>query len=667
MKDDSGLSNLDAGAADQADMSRPPDQLLVCVGSRVDCEHVIRAAKELATTLKSDWIAIHVETPAPLRSNTDRRSVAHNMALAERLGAETVRLVGLDAAEEVLRYARERGVDKVVVGRPPGRRFLANLRRNFLLRLVSRSRGLAVHVVSGEPGLTSVTSHAAARAWDWRAFSYSLVAVLLSTVLSAVIFGRDNLSDVIIIYVSCVVFVSLRYGYGAALLATALSALSLDFIFVKPYLSFSVADPRDALTVVVMFVGALIISSLTKRVRDQSNMARQREAITSMLYAMSRELAGTLGIDTMLRVTIRHLHDAFDAKIAVLLPDASNELKSIAVGPRSFEIDAADREIAAYVWQNQQSAGARTENFPSSSALFLLLRGSRGKVGILAVKPSGRQAADSGQLQLLRTFAAQVGSALERGQLAEAAQRAQVEIETERMRSSLLSSVSHDLRTPLGVITGAISTLLQDERYLDTEAKRELLDSAHEEAERLNRLVGNLLDMTRLASGALRPKKEWHPLDELVGVALNRLEARLQAREVTVNLPSELPPLPIDAVLVEQVLINLIENAIKYTPLGSPIELSAVAISGGVEISVSDRGPGIPLAQRGQIFEKFQRLKPDASDGGTGLGLAICRGIVEAHGGHIGVDDRAGGGAVFRFVIPIDGVPPAMGGAWQHE
>jgi two-component system sensor histidine kinase KdpD len=199
MNDDSDLAN--PVAADGTDIARPPDQLLVCVGSRVECEHVVRAAKELATTLKSDWIAIHVETPAPLRSNTDRRSVARNMRLAETLGAETVRLVGLDAAEEVVRYARERGVDKIVVGRPPKRRFLANLRRNFLLRLVSRSRGLAVHVVSGEPGLAAQSGHAAARAWDRRAFSYSLVAVLLSTVLSAVIFGRDNLSGVIITYV----------------------------------------------------------------------------------------------------------------------------------------------------------------------------------------------------------------------------------------------------------------------------------------------------------------------------------------------------------------------------------------------------------------------------------------------------------------------------------
>jgi two-component system, OmpR family, sensor histidine kinase KdpD len=253
------------------------------------------------------------------------------------------------------------------------------------------------------------------------------------------------------------------------------------------------------------------------------------------------------------------MHDAFGCSVAVLLPDAGG-LRSAVHSPRTFEIDDQDRVVAEWVWQQERAAGWGTDEFSSAQALFLLLRGSRGKVGILALKPPGKRPIDAGLLQLVRTFAAQFGSALERGQLAEAAHRAEVQIETERLRSSLLSAVSHDLRTPLGVITGATSTLLQDEQFLDPAARRELLESAHEEAERLNRLVGNLLDMTRVASGALRPKKEWHPLDEIVGVALNRLEERLTGRDVAVALPANLPPLPIDAVLIEQVLINLLET-----------------------------------------------------------------------------------------------------------
>jgi two-component system sensor histidine kinase KdpD len=426
-----------------------------------------------------------------------------------------------------------------------------------------------------------------------------------------------------------------------------------------------VADPRDAVTLAVMFVVALIIASLTKRVRDQAEAARSREVRTAALYAMSRELAGTNGIDTMLRIAARHMHDAFGCSVAVLLPDTGG-LRSAVHSPRTFEIDGQDRAVAEWVWQQERAAGWGTDEFSAAQALFLLLRGSRGKVGILALKPPGKRPIDAGLLQLVRTFGAQFGSALERGQLAEAAHRAEVQIETERLRSSLLSAVSHDLRTPLGVITGATSTLLQDEQFLDPAARRELLESAHEEAERLNRLVGNLLDMTRVASGALRPKKEWHPLDEIVGVALNRLEERLSGREVGVTLPVDLPPLPIDAVLIEQVLINLLENALKYTPLGSPIAISAASEGSGVQIDVADRGPGVLERERTLIFDKFYRSKPDVSDGGAGLGLAICRGVVEAHGGKIWVEAREGGGANFRFWLPIDGVPPMSGGVWAQ-
>ena len=283
-----------------------------------------------------------------------------------------------------------------------------------------------------------------------------------------------------------------------------------------------------------MFVVALIIATLTKRVRDQAEAARNREVRTAAMYAMSRELAGTTGIATMLRIAARHLHDAFDCAVAVLLPE-SGGLQSAVRSPRTFEVDGQDRVVAEWVWQNERAAGWGTDESPHSHALFLLLRGSRGKVGILVLKPSQKRAIDVGLLQLVRTFAAQLGSALERGQLAEAAQRAEVQIETERLRSSLLSSVSHDLRTPLGVITGATSTLLQDDCLLDSRrAPRAVLESAHEVKPERPQSAGRKFAglRPRAAAGALRPKKEWHPLDEIVGVALNRLEERLSGRDV---------------------------------------------------------------------------------------------------------------------------------------
>lgn len=491
-------------------------------------------------------------------------------------------------------------------------------------------------------------------AGTWHGFVGAAGSVAASTLISALLFGRTNLSNVAIVYVLCIVLVSLRYSYRPALFAAVLSALLLDFAFTEPYWRLTIADSREAVTVAVMFVAGVIIASLTKRVRDQATLALRRETVTSLLYAMSRDLADTVGSEMMLHVATLHLYEAFGAPVAVLMPDSTGVLENALNGARTFDLGTIDRQAAEWAWREQRSAGSRTKTLSEADALFLPLHGSRGRVGVLGVKLGGAQPVDPWQLQLLRTFAAQLGSALERAQLAETAQRVQIQIEAERMRSSLLSSVSHDLRTPLGVITGATGTLLEHERYLAPEARHDLLESVHEEAERLNRLVGNLLDMTKLASGTLQPKKEWHPLDEIVGVAMNRVEHRLGGREVTIVLPRDLPPLPVDAVLVEQVLINLLENAIKYTPPGTALEIMAQRAGDAVEVAVADRGPGVPLGERLQIFDKFYRFNPDPLVGGAGLGLAICRGMVEAHGGRIWVEDREGGGAVFRFTIPIE-------------
>jgi two-component system sensor histidine kinase KdpD len=636
------------------DGSRTARRVLACVGSAPDAAKLVRAAHDLATTLGVEWSAAHVERPVSLTAGP-QQGVGETLRLAEQLGAEVVRLSGEHPAREILRYARERDVAKVLVGRPRLRRWPRLFGTSFLEQLLIGSRTIDVYVVSNEAELEPVFSRLR-RQFNLVSVVAASAASALTTLFVLTAFGQTHLSDAVMLYLLSVVLISLRYGQGAALLTVLFNVVALDLLFIEPYFSFAVADPRDGVTLAVMFVVALVVASLTKRVRDQADAARSREVRTAVLYAMSRELAGTTGIETMLRIAARHLHDAFGCAVAVLVPGAGG-LRSAVHSPRTFEIDDHDGLIAEWVWQNERAAGWGTDEFSAAEALFLLLRGSRGKVGILALKPPKRRPFDAGLLQLVRTFAAQLGSALERGQLAEAAHRAEVQIETERLRSSLLSAVSHDLRTPLGVITGATSTLLQDERFLDPEARRELLESAHEEAERLNRLVGNLLDMTRVASGALRPKKEWHPLDEIVGVALNRLEERLNGREVEVDLPADLPPLPIDAVLIEQVLINLLENALKYTPRGSPIAISAEREGSGVRIDVADRGPGVPERERSLIFEKFYRSKPDVSDGGAGLGLAICCGVVEAHGGKIWVEAREGGGARFRFWLPLDGGP----------
>ena len=421
-----------------------------------------------------------------------------------------------------------------------------------------------------------------------------------------------------------------------------------------PLFSFRVSDVSHSVTFAMMFVVAVVISHLTKRVRDQADSARGREQRTASLYAISRELGLASSRATLLEAAVRHVREVFAAKVVVLLPGPSGMLEPGPPEQGTASPDDKDLGVAEWVWLHQRPAGATTDTLPSARALFLPLKSWRGRGGVLALYPTGEtRLGDPDERQLLDTFAGLIASAVERTQLADEARRARLRAETEQLRNSLLSSVSHDLRTPLGVVTGATSAYLDESAPKDEATRRELIQTAHEEALRLNRLVGNLLDMTRLEAGALKVQRDLQPLEEVVGSALNRLEDRLRGREVHVTIPSDFPLVAFDSALIEQVLINLLENATKYTPPGSPLDVVARARDAEVEIEVADRGPGVDKADTDRIFDKFYRAR-EREGGGVGLGLTICRGIVSAHGGRIWVEERPGGGAVFRFTLPLE-------------
>jgi two-component system sensor histidine kinase KdpD len=311
------------------------------------------------------------------------------------------------------------------------------------------------------------------------------------------------------------------------------------------------------------------------------------------------------------------------------------------------------------VFERSRTAGVGTDTLPAAQAFYQPLVASGGTIGVVGLRPADPQRFEDPTLQqLVETFAGQAALALERGLLAEQTQREQLEIEAERLRTALLSSLSHDLRTPLGAITGAASSLLETPSGLSDATRRDLLKAILEEAERMNRLIVNLLDMIRVESGALEVQKEWQPLEEVVGVALIRLDVRLRDHPVQVHLPPDLPLVPLDAVLIEQVFVNLLENAVKYTPPGTPIDVSATADGGFVRMEVADRGPGLPPGEEARVFDKFHRAPGIVAQSGVGLGLTICRGIITAHGGRIWAENRAGGGAAFRFTLPLSGAPP---------
>jgi two-component system sensor histidine kinase KdpD len=644
------------------------ERILVCISPSPHSARLIRAARRMATSLHAELVGLYIETPASLRmSAEDRDRLAQHMRLVESLGGEAVTLRGEDAAAETVDYARKRNVTKIVVGKPTHPRWRDIVRTSFLDEVVRLSREIDVYVITGQD--TDGTSAGPPRpAPEERkpgielagaAAAFGVVAV--STAINWYFFGHDQLPDVVMVFLLGVLVVSMRFGYVPSLLAAVLSVIAFDFFFVPPYFSFAVSDLRHIVTFAVMFLVALVISHLTKRVRDQADAARHRERRTASLYALSRELGVAHGRERLIEVADRHIREVFGgARIAVLTPGAHGMLEPAFAEPGTLHPADKDLGVAEWVWLHQRPAGASTDTLPSARALFLPLKGARGRVGVLGIYPSAATRLDDpDERQLIDTFAGLVGSAIERTELAEEARRARLRVETEQLRNSLLSSVSHDLRTPLAVVTGATSALLEEDGPKDERVRRELLQTAHDEALRLNRLVRNLLDMTRLEAGALRVKKEPQPVEEVVGAALGRMEDRLHGREVHTNIPLDMPLVPFDSALIEQVLINLLENATKYTPAGTPIDVSAHVKGEDVEIEVADRGPGVDPNEHERVFEKFYRAR-EGEGGGVGLGLTICRGIVSAHGGRIWVDDRPGGGAAFRFTLPLEKKVPSL-------
>ncbi len=637
------------------------ERVLVCVGPSPYAVRLVRAARRMAARLQAEWVAVYVETPSQLHlADADREQLERTLRLADQLGAETARLTGGDDVEEILAYARRRNVTKVVVGKPAEPRWRTLLHGSFVERLVRGSGDIDVFVISGKPEDEAKREPAPrVRHSRWPAYGFAAMAVTLCTVLAALLAGRLALANIIMVYLLGVLVVALRAGRGPAALSSVLSVAAFDFFFVAPRYTFAVGDTQYVLTFGVMLVVALVISNLAARVRDQAGAARAQERRTAALYAVSRACASAGETYEVVRVAGRHLAEVFERQVAIFLPHRDGRLKVAFSGNAAFALDPKELSVAQWCLDHAERAGLGTATLPGSIALFLPLLVARGAVGVIGISP-GRGPLDSERLHLLEAFASQIALAVERTNLAAEAQAALLLAETERTRSALLASVSHDLRTPLAAIAGASSTLLRGGESLAAPSRRELVESINEESGRLGRFIANLLDMTRLEAGAITVHKEWQPVEEVVGAALNQVEGRLAGREVRTHLPEALPLVPIDTALVGQALANLMENAAKYTPAGSPIDVSARVEGEVLVIEVADRGPGIAAGEESRVFEKFVRLPSGAAQPGAGLGLAICRAVAAAHGGTATVSGRAGGGAVFALRLPLGGPPPGI-------
>ncbi len=639
------------------------ERVLVCVSPSPASERLLRGARRLAGRLQADWIAAYVETPAALRlSAVDRKRVNDHLRLAQSLGAETVTLSGPRAAEAVTRFARSRNVTRIVVGKPTHPSWRDWLRSSFLDQVVRLSDDIEVHVLAGQ-GLRIAPSPARRdeprrRVFEPAGFVAAAAAVCATTAIGRFVFVGAQLADVVMLYLLGIVLVSLRWGLWPSLIAAILSVIGLDYFFIPPFHTFAVSDVSHVTTFAVMFFVAVVISGLTKLVRDQGEAAREREIRTASLYSLSGALARAKTTADVAAAGAHHVHDVFGVRATVLVPGPSGHLITPPkTGAWSFVPDEKELSVAEWSWHNTRPAGAGTDTLPSSKGWYLPLEASGAKVGVLGLELEPDRLETHDQRQHVVAFAGQIAGALERTRLAERAHQAQLRVEAEQLRNALLSSVSHDLRTPLAVITGAASMLLDSN--VGSAVQHELAETVLVEAELLNRLVRNLLDMTRLEAGAVEVNKEWQPIEEAVGAALERVDRIVRDRTIITDLPADLPLVPYDSILLQQVLVNLLENAVKYTPPDSEISVSARASANEIEIEVADRGPGLPSGEESKIFSKFYRAERGRG-GGVGLGLTICKGIVDAHGGRIWAENREGGGASFRFTLPIEGTPPAI-------
>ncbi len=630
------------------------DRLLVCISPGALGERLIRTARRMADQLKAEWFAVYVETPAQAGLSQEQRDqVAHSLRLAEQLGARTSTILGELIADTLIDYAHHHNITKIIAGKPLHSRWIEFLRGSMVDRLIRLSRDIDIYVISSDP--TPPTARIVA---DWRPHRplgrYLLGLLLVSAAggLSALVAPYLHPTNLVVIFLLAVVLAAVYLGRGPAILVSVLGVATFDFFFVPPHMTLAVDDTEYLLTFLGLLAVSLVISQLTAVVRGQSEAVRRREAETIELYELGRDLTVAADLQAVAQAAISHVGLTFSREVAIFLPDG-DRFKVFALSP-GLTISDTELGVATWVYEHGQPAGRGTDTLPEATMRYQPLKTRRGVAGVLGVRPvDPDRYLTREQSRTLDAFANQIGLAVERASLAEQAHQAEVLEITDKLQSALLNSISHDLRTPLVSIKGALSSLGDDQIHLDDAARRSLIETAGEEADRLNRLVGNLLDMTRLESGAMRIKKETCDIQDIIGSALEELSARLGSRLVDVDIPPDLPLVPLDFVLVERVLVNVIDNALKYSPVETPIQIHVHIAAAFLEIEVADRGSGIPAEDLTRVFDKFYRVQRPGNVSGTGLGLSISKGILQAQGGFIGAENRPDGGTIITISLPL--------------
>jgi len=641
------------------------DRILVAVGPDAQAEQLVRAGKRMADAFDAQWTVVYVETPRLLSLSTaDRNRRVDVLRLAESLGAETVTLDGPTPAAVIREYAQTRNATRVVVGAPKRHGLRAWLLPSTATELIRHARGFDVTTIAltdpsqvrRAPSVMATLAESP-RPIPWQRYAWGLVVTALCTAVAFALYPRFELANLVMVYLLGVTVSGLRLGRGPSILTAVLNALALDFFFVPPRFELAISDVQFVVTFVVMLIVAVVIATLMASVRQQTRVAGARERRSALLYAMSRELAATRGSASMARAAVRHVAEVFQCSAVVLLPDSQGRLRYPTEPAMEGSFRGADLAVGQWVLDHGRQAGIGTDTLPAAQGLYMPLADERQRLGVLAVLPSNRRRVLlPEQRHLLETFAGQIGLALERARLAEAAEATNLAAERESLRSTLLASISHDLRTPLSVITSAAGALAEHATDVDTTTRVSLARSIETKAREMSELVSNVLDLTRFESGQVTLRRDWQTLDDLVGAALQHVGSKLERHPVEVKLPAELPPVFVDATLIVQVLVNLLDNIAKYTPPGTHAQVSAVQDGAVLRVIVADDGPGLPPGDPARLFDKFHRGTEEGTVVGVGLGLAICQAIVQAHGGLIEAHRREGGGARFDFTLPTQEV-----------
>jgi two-component system sensor histidine kinase KdpD len=632
------------------------ERLLVWISPDSAGTNLVRSARRLAAQLGAEWFAINIETPGSVRmSLPQREALTDSLQLAEKLGARIVTLQGQSVSEVLTDYARSHNINKIIVGQLPRVKWREWFLGSVVNQVISQNPDLDVYIIRSKPGPRRKERKPVPNlAQRVRNLILALVVVGVATGLSELLRDFFDPTNLVMIYLLSTVVAAVYLGRGPSILVSILGVLIFDFLFIPPYLSFSVPDVRFFLSLMALLVVGIVISYLTSQFRRQTQAAWLREQQTASLYSLGRDLAISADLESYIKAILKRIKDTFGKEVVIFLPDPQIKemLKSSADNP-DIIINENEKAAALWAFQHQKVIGRGTDTLPNAGARYFPLTTARGTVGVLALlEPEATPDLTLEQQQLMEAYADLAAVAIEGILLAQETRNTEVLIAKEKLQAALLNSISHELRTPLVSIIGSLSSLQESEIKLDEGSIRKLIQVARAEAERLNGLITNLLDESRLEAGAVKINRQPAEIQDLVGTALEQLGESSSSHPVNMDLPADLPFVSADFALIVQSLVNILDNAFKYSPSGSLVEIKGRQVGKAISIEIADRGIGIPPQDLERVFDKFYRVQRPEKVVGTGLGLSIAKGIIEAHGGRIAAENRPGGGTIIRLSLP---------------